>query len=366
MRSRDIIVGLLFFSAIGVALYFAVTLRGAAQLRMPWDARDKTYTVRFPHVGGLGENASVWVSGVPKGQVRKMYVDGVTGEVEVTITLDEKIVLREDCSAEIISSSAFGGRTIAINIGSPRKPELSESKPIQGTILEDIFTQASRSIGKIDQGIDIALDTLKDVNAIIKDVRAGRGPVGTVLYDEKVADDIAATTRNIREMSEDGKNITRDISDITSKVNKGDGTAALLLNDPDLAQRVKNTVKNVEDTADNAASISRSGRSIASKIDEGKGLIGMAVNDEETAENAKSIVRKTDKALDEVGRAFAEVADIAGKANRGEGTLGKIVNDDTLYNDLLNGINTLRAGFEDLREQAPITTFASLLFQLFQ
>jgi len=29
-------------------------------------------------------------------------------------------------------------------------------------------------------------------------------------------------------------------------------------------------------------------------------------------------------------------------------------------------LNTLQAGFEDVREQAPITTFASVVFQVFQ
>ncbi len=80
----------------------------------------------------------------------------------------------------------------------------------------------------------------------------------------------------------------------------------------------------------------------------------------------EGIIRKTNSAMDDVGRASKDIADIVGKANRGEGTLGKIINDPTLYNDLLNGINTLRAGFEDIREQAPITTFATLLFQVFQ
>ena len=366
MKTRDILVGLLFFASIALLLYFAINLGGTGQIRMPWDVRDKEYVIRFPRVSGLSESAPVWVSGVPKGQVRKMYVDGCIGEVEVIIMLDSSIILREDCTAEIMSSSAFGGRTVSIEIGNPKKNEFDSNQRIQGTLLEDVFTQASRSIGKIDQGIDIAVDTLKDVNAIVKDVRAGRGPVGTVLYDQKVADDIAATVENVREMSNDGKSITSDIRDISNKLNKGDGTAALLLNDADTAQRIKNTVRSVEDAADNAVGISRAGKSIINKIDNGQGIIGAAINDQDLADNAKSIVRKTDKTMDEVSRAFREVADIAGKANRGEGTLGKIVNDDTLYNDLLNGINTLRAGFEDIREQAPITTFASLLFQVFQ
>ncbi len=366
MKAREIIVGLVFVFAIAIALYFAVTIGGTGQIKMPWEAKDKKYRAVFPQVGGLSESASVWVSGVPKGQVRKLYVDPRNGQVEVTFTLDENIILHEDATAEIISSSAFGGKTISVGIGDPRKLEFDSSKAIQGVILEDVFTAASRSIGKIDQGIDIAIDTLKEVNAIVKDVRSGKGPVGTVLYDEKVADDIRDTTHNIRDMSEDGKSITTDIRDITNKINTGDGTLSMILNDADTAQRVKRTIQNVEDTSDHAVGISRAGERIANNLADGKGLFGALLVDEEVAENGKGIIRKTNNALDDVGRASKDIADIVGKANRGEGTLGKIINDPTLYNDLLNGINTLRAGFEDIREQAPITTFATLLFQVFQ
>ncbi|MCC6149578.1 MAG: MCE family protein [Planctomycetes bacterium] len=366
MKSREIIVGLVFLAAVGVALYFAIELGGTGQIKMPWEAKDKRYRAVFPQVGGLSESAPVWVSGVPKGQVRKLYVDPRNGQVEVTFTLDESIRLHEGATAEIISSSAFGGKTVVVGIGDPRKPDFDSGTAIQGTLLEDVFTSASRSISKIDEGIDIAVDTLKEVNAIVKDVRTGKGPVGTVLYDEKVADDIRDTTHNIRTMSEDGKSITSDIRDITNKVNTGDGTLSMILNDADTAQRVKRTIQNVEDTSDHAVGISRAGERIANNLAEGKGLFGALLVDDEVAENGKGIIRKTNSAMDDVGRASKDIADIVGKANRGEGTLGKIINDPTLYNDLLNGINTLRAGFEDIREQAPITTFATLLFQVFQ
>jgi phospholipid/cholesterol/gamma-HCH transport system substrate-binding protein len=214
MKPRDAIVGLLFFGAMGVALYFAINLGGDGSIRMPWDAGEEEYTVNFSHVQGLALNSQVWVSGVPKGKVRNMFVDPRTGMVEVRISVDSTIRLNSDAYAEIISASVFGGRAIALYLGESPEPH-DPDMPIEGRVVEDLFTAAGRGIGKINEGIDLAVDTIKDVNAVVKDVREGRGPIGTVLRDEKVAGDIAATAENVRLMTEDGRGITTNIRDIT-------------------------------------------------------------------------------------------------------------------------------------------------------
>ena len=75
---------------------------------------------------------------------------------------------------------------------------------------------------------------------------------------------------------------------------------------------------------------------------------------------------KTPPLIDSMKKVTDELGTTMEGVNNGEGFVGKMFQDDTLYNDTLNAINTLRSGFEDIREQAPITTFASLLFQVFQ
>lgn len=363
MKIRDLIVGGLFFGSVAVIFYFAFLLGGTGELRL--GVTQTEYTLVFPNVAGLQENSPVWISGVPKGKVKKMIVQPRTGNVEVIISLDNEIELREDCSAEIIPSSAFGGKAIAVEIGQAAEPH-NPNVPIKGELVEDLFTAAGRGIGKINEGIDIAVDTIKDVNRTVKDIRAGRGAVGTILFDEKVAGDVAATVENVRVMSEDAKGVTSNVRDITEKINSGEGAASLLIEDADTAMRIKNIVRNVEDATDNTVGASRSIKSIVEKVDSGKGFFGVLLNDEETGENIKAAVAKTPDLLDSVKKVTDEVGVTVERVNAGEGTVGKLFNDDTLFNDTLNAINTLRSGFEDIREQAPITTFASLLFQVFQ
>jgi phospholipid/cholesterol/gamma-HCH transport system substrate-binding protein len=142
--------------------------------------------------------------------------------------------------------------------------------------------------------------------------------------------------------------------------------ASLLLDDADTALRMKNIVRNIEDATDNTVGASRSAMSILEKLDEGKGFFGVLLNDEETGDNIRRAVAATPPLLESATRATDEVGTLVEGVNRGEGTVGKLFKNDTLFNDTLNAVNTLRAGFEDIREQAPITTFASLLFQVFQ
>lgn len=365
MKVRDLFVGLLVFGAVGIALYFAMSLRTDGSFRMPWEQRDQQYRITFSSVAGLGQNAPVWVSGVPKGRVKEMIVDPRTGAVDVYILIDPDLRLNADCFAEIVPASVFGGRAIALNLGQAADPH-NEDLPIRGEMVEDLFTAAGRGISRINAGIDTAIDTIKDVNAIVKDVREGRGPIGTILRDEKVAGDIAATVQNVRLSSDDVRGITGNVRDITQKVNSGEGVASMLLEDADTAQRFKSILRNVEDASDNTVGVTRSIRNIVAKIDDGKGLVGTLMNDEETGEAIKEAVKKTPAAIDSFRRVGDGIGDMVEKVNRGEGMVGKLFNDDTLYNDTLNAVNTLRSGFEDIREQAPITTFASLLFQLLQ
>lgn len=363
MKARDLIAGLFFFAAIAVVFYFAFYL-GGTQGKLPWQATQREYRIIFPNVAGLQQNSPVWISGVPKGKVQNMFVQR-NGTVEVRIALDSDIELNADTRAEIIPSSAFGGKAIALDVGQSAERHNPEEL-IKGEIVEDLFTAAGRGIGKINEGIDLAVDTMKDVNQAVKDVRAGRGAVGAVLFDEKVAGDVTATVENVRAMTEDGKGITSNIRDITEKVNSGDGAASLLLEDADTAMRIKNIVRNVEDATDNTVGASRAIKSIVEKVDDGKGFFGVLLNDEETGENIRASVARTPALMDSIKRTTDGIGDTVEGVNSGRGTVGKLFNDDTLFNDTLNAINTLRSGFEDIREQAPITTFASLLFQVFQ
>lgn len=107
---------------------------------------------------------------------------------------------------------------------------------------------------------------------------------------------------------------------------------------------IRAIIKNVKD-------ISEKINSLSSKASEGNGVVGRLLNDEELADNLKASV--------------ANLNSIISKVKNGEGFLGKMINEDGLYKDVQKLIKDAQAALEDLREQAPITTFAGTIMGAF-
>lgn len=107
---------------------------------------------------------------------------------------------------------------------------------------------------------------------------------------------------------------------------------------------IREIVKNIKD-------ISEKIKSVSSKVNEGEGTIAKIINDKELADNLKASV--------------ANINTILAKVKNGEGFLGKLINDEGLYKDIQKLIKDAQNALEDMREQAPITTFAGTIMGAF-
>jgi phospholipid/cholesterol/gamma-HCH transport system substrate-binding protein len=72
--------------------------------------------------------------------------------------------------------------------------------------------------------------------AMMDQIKSGQGAIGTLVYDQKSADDIKASIANIKSVSE--------------KLAKGEGTLGKLINDPGLYDSAQVTIKKVDRTLD--------------------------------------------------------------------------------------------------------------------
>ncbi|NCN08514.1 MAG: MCE family protein [Leptospira sp.] len=66
----------------------------------------------------------------------------------------------------------------------------------------------------------------------------------------------------------------------------------------------------------------------------------------------------------DIKKTFSNISDITTKINNGEGTLGRLINDNEVHSNVNTTLTDaqivlreLREGLEDLREQAPVTSF---------
>jgi phospholipid/cholesterol/gamma-HCH transport system substrate-binding protein len=368
---RELFVGGLF--AVLLALLLATTLYvndpGFFEREGKW-----RMTARFKEVSGLTEGADVWVYGTPGGRVEAIRPDG-KGKVEVDLVLDEDPGMRENAEVAIRSRSALGGPVVAIHPGTPDAPpwkggifdgravtdpfrEIADlaaeiREPLRNTLAnaEKVSEDLASKSGSIVDNLD---GFARNARQISDDLISGKGTLGKLLNDDKLSRDLEEAVAAIKRVADDAqagggtidvllhdKQLATDLREtvsrarsVTAKLDAGEGTLGRLLNDP----------KPFDDLASAVADL----KTFTSDLNQGKGALGKLIHDERLGQRLDTISE--------------DVAAITGKIRRGEGTLGKLIQDESVYNDLKSTLRGLRAGTDDVRENAPILTFAGFLF----
>lgn len=207
-RKTLIEVGVFVTVAVG-ATFFAIFLIGRER-----GLFGRTYTLiaPFEDVSGLREGARAQLSGLNVG-----YVDGVRFsqktkglDVILKITTDFKNYIRQDSLASIQTQGLLGDKYILISRGSPSLPALSDGSVLQTEglgglgamaekgkkMMEEITTAAEKFREALEK---VPLDPknrqaiqhiLQDMEAIVADVREGKGTIGALLRDPGLYHDV--------------------------------------------------------------------------------------------------------------------------------------------------------------------------------
>jgi phospholipid/cholesterol/gamma-HCH transport system substrate-binding protein len=371
---RELVVGLIF------AVILAALVGATIWVEKPGFFRSKKpfeMTTRFREVAGLREGDEVWVYGTTAGRVSSIRPDG-KGSVEVALEMDYDPVMRENAEVKIASRSALGGAIVSIHPGTPDSPQSVKSvydgrtagdpfreigdmvaelkTPLKDTIegAKKVFTDLSNHSEQISANLD---KTIENARQITDDLKAGKGTIGKLLTEEQLYDDLKAAVADLRKIAADASG--------------GGGTIDVLLHDKEVAADLKKTVANIrsvsedleagrgtmgklfkDDTLYNRidSAVQEFGR-LATDAREKKGLLGKIIYDEEFANRFDTI--------------SSDIAEVTGKLRRGEGTLGKLINDESVYNELKQTLKKLGGGVDDVRENAPVLSFAGFLFSAF-
>lgn len=363
---RETIIGLLFFASLAVVLYFAFTLGGPGSLEDLMGAEKSTVRISFREVTGLKEKDSVLVSGIRQGSIVG-FEPQEDGSVLVVARINMgEVRLFANANAETIDVSALGGKAIGIDPGDPAQGPFPDGEIIPGEFVPNFLQSAGKLMTKVDRGIDDVLVIISDVKAMVGDIRSGKGAVGAIVSDDEVAANIKSIFGNVDKLTSELEKISRDVSVMTQKINSGESVVGRLVHDEVMGQNLSEMLETLNATSKKIEDISIEAREIVTKINEGKGPLGAAVNDEEMQADLKRLIDKAADTMEEAETVAVEATTLIRGINEGKGTIGLLFQDETLYNDLVRTVNTMQAGFEDIREQAPISTFASLAFQVFQ
>lgn len=370
--------GLIFFGAIALLLYFTVVLTDFSLREKP------RWQVHFTEAAGLKAGDPVLVLGTRYGRVVAVSVDNATTSVHrivATIELEGTLTLHEDFLIRIEESSFLGGRMVTIHPGTPEKSSIGSGTLLTGTVEESPLAELGKlvqnnredvkkifsgfrsmvektergegSLGKLINNDDLynsvkaTFDNARDVTQGLKE---GKGTLGRLFSDEKLADNVSTTVTTIGDIAKDlrgGKGtlgklladetLYNNANEIVADLRAGKGTLGKLLHDEAMASDAQTTFANF--------------RTISDKIAKGEGSLGKLVNDSSLHDDLSAGVK--------------DLRGIIADARDGKGTIGKLLTDDSLYKDLQTTFRTLNRTIEDGRESAPIGTFSQLLFSSF-
>ncbi|MCH2101440.1 MAG: MlaD family protein [Planctomycetes bacterium] len=359
---RDFALGVVFFGALAMLLYYTIVLTG-------FSLQEKTYLEAwFPDGAGLKQGDAVLVAGLQAGTVREVaYVDNRAEDrrVQVAMEFEVPITLRDGYLIRISEFTVLGGRVVEINPGPSAARTIGSDTELIGIGETSTIKAFGELVTTNREKID---EIIENVRLASQNIAEGQGALGALLMDE----DLKAKVESIVDAA--GK--------IADDIESGAGLLGLLTSDSEARDRVDDIIKN-------AANAMSGIEEIATQIASGEGLAGAIVYDDQLEADALALVGDirvsagelrtaleransgdgllgailTDPSLAEDASAFlANLRAVTDNLAKGEGTLGKLLNEDIAYNELVTALRLLTATLEDLREAQPVSSFAGLLF----
>ncbi|MGH9410764.1 MAG: MlaD family protein, partial [Vicinamibacterales bacterium] len=198
-------IGISAVVAIALAAVLIVAVGGATGFA--WQRYD--LKTRFDNVNGLTSGAVVRVAGVEVGKVTAVGFAGPAVQVTLSLRKEMQSRVTSDSRASIGSLSLLGEPVIDITPASTGSP-----------LTNGDFIQSSKPAAQIADVTSTANEALGQANALLGDIRAGRGTVGKLFTDDELYREFNAFVASANEL--------------TGAINHGKGTLGKLTNDPQM------------------------------------------------------------------------------------------------------------------------------------
>ncbi len=234
---------------------------------------------RFENVQGLVAGNNVRFSGIQAGTVKSIKILNDT-VIEVTMLMDKKMlsIIRKDAVVSIGTEGLVGNKVV--NIVPSGKPDVLAE---EGDIL------ASRKAVATDEMLQTLYKTNMDVAIIAADLKTAVQRINSskalwsLLNDESLPQGLRASVANIRLATDRAGNMLNNLDAIVTDVKNGKGSVGVLLTDTSFARNLNEAVvkiKSVGIEADSLAiEINRLVTGIRNDVNSGKGTVNALLRD---------------------------------------------------------------------------------------
>ncbi len=147
------------------------------------------YKAYFYNTSGLGLGDPVTVSGVKKGKVKEISLEG--DSVLVNFSLEKGIKIRKDYTLEVVVLELMGGKQLAISPGRSAE-EINYEKPLSGTSGGDIGGIIKNMSGLSDE-VKTLIKSFGNTNESILKVL---GNINDIVGDKNMQKDLKSTLSN--------------------------------------------------------------------------------------------------------------------------------------------------------------------------
>ncbi|HTB76295.1 MAG TPA: MlaD family protein, partial [Polyangiaceae bacterium] len=205
---------------VGALILIALVLLGGFVLLLGGLSLEKTYRlyVDFDNPGGLLAGAAVRIGGVKVGSVKDLEflggkVDPKTGRrivVRTEISVEKRVQesIHQDADFYVTAQGVLGEQFLAINPGSPDKPQLEEGAEVKGIDPPrlDLF------LAKAYELLDTTVEGIKNNRVTLGDIIDNTDGIlkGLNLIVSGNRERIERTLANVEDISVEAKQLTHD------------------------------------------------------------------------------------------------------------------------------------------------------------
>jgi len=144
-----------------------------------------------------------------------------------------------------------------------------------------LFSRVDKLVEENGPKLTETIANLQDITAKLKH---GEGTMGRLINDSKLHDELLASVTEIKAAATDARAFVSDTKGIVADVKAGRGTLGVLLYDDTTAGNIKVTAQNLRD--------------LSAKLTSGQGTFGKLLADDTLYKEAQNLMKKADRALE--------------------------------------------------------------------
>lgn len=255
------------------------------------------FTVRahFRDVGGLRTGNNVRYAGIEVGTVSRMsIINDTTLEVTMLLNREMKQVIRKNALASLGADGLMGNKVVNIipQESSAAYVEAGDLLPSRQAVeIDDVI----RTLAGTGENIRVISEGLKETVAKINNSEG----IWKLLSDKELATNIRRATGNLERATENADVMTRDMRQVIAEVKAGKGPLGTILKDTVMARELKHTVSQLETVALHAEKLAGELQTITlqvgNEIRDGKGPVNLALKDTAVAGNISRSLNNVEK-----------------------------------------------------------------------